>query len=249
MREAKVTEQDIETVAVAAAEAGTKEDASHGMMAPAGMQQTPDKSSDAQAAVAQAPSKDAFMPDLGRKIYVEFVGSPSETQFLKNRLQAMGHTLVESREEAEVVYLVEGEYYIPGTKRYEGVTMSLGELLESPEKAIPEPSKKLSGGLAAGVSKLMMLAAAGQGQNIPAGAAPKEGVYQQETLLVIARQPKDGKETRFSVVKSVESADLLGAKLAAQTRDDIYAALGLSEAGAPSEQDSPENVQQAKGGV
>src|SRR5690606_26544438 len=115
--------------------------------------------------VVSASSKDAFMPDLGRRLYVEFVGSPTETAHLRNRLQAMGHTLAASREEAEVVYLVEGEYAIPETKRYEGVTMNLGELLNAPDKPIPAPEKKLSGTLASGVSKFMLVMASAQDQN------------------------------------------------------------------------------------
>jgi hypothetical protein len=225
-----VTKQEIETVAEAAA--GAKEAAPQSVTTPADAGQARIDAAEAGSAAVSASSKDAFVPDLGRRLYVEFVGSPTETAHMRNRLQSMGHTMAASREEAEVVYLVEGEYTIPETKHYEGVTMNLAELLNAPDKPIPAPKKKLSGTLAAGVSKFMLAMAAAQGQNIPAGAVPKEGVYQQEALLVIARQPKGGKETRFSVVKSVESADLAGAKLALGTRDDLYAALGLTEPGA-----------------
>lgn len=178
------------------------------------------------------PPKDAFSPDLGKKVWIEFVGSPAETARLRNRLQALGHTLAASREEAEVVYLVEGEYAIPETKSHEGVTINLGELIDAPDKPIPAPSKKLSGTLASGVSKFLLVMASAQGQDVPADALPKDGVFRQEALLVIARQPKEGKETRFSVVKTVESADLMGAKLAVESRDNLYAALGLTEPGA-----------------
>ena len=230
MTRAGVTKQEIETVAEAAASA--KEAAPQGVTAPADAGQTRIDAAEAGSAAVSASSKDAFVPDLGRRLYVEFVGSPTETAHIRNRLQAMGHTLAASREEAEVVYLVEGEYTIPETKRYEGVTMNLGELLNAPDKPILAPEKKLSGTLASGVSKFMLVMASAQGQNVPVNALPKEGVYPQEVLLVIARQPKNGKKTRFSVVKSVESADLVGAKLAAQARDDLYAALGLTEPGA-----------------
>jgi len=249
MSETHITRQDLETVAGAAV--NVKEATPYSVTEPADAGQTRNEAADAGAAAASASSKDAFMPDLGRRLYVEFVGSLAETEFLRNRLQAMGHTLAASREEAEVVYLVEGEYAIPETKRYEGVTIDLGELLNAPDKPIPMPEKKLSGTLASGVSKFMLAMAAAQGQNIPAGAAPKEGLYRQEVLLVIARQPKNDKETRFSVFKSVESADLVGAKLAAQARDELYAALGLGEQNAPSPSDDVKNETPSgpKGGV
>lgn len=229
MAKAGVTRAGIETVSEGAANA--KDAVQQVAAAPVEAGQTIPGTTDPGSGAIASP-KDAFMPDLGRKLYVEFVGSQAETELLRNRLQAMGHTLVARREEAEVAYLVEGEYAVPETKRYAGITLNLGELLDAPDKPIPAPEKNLSGTLASGVSKFFLVMAAAQGQNIPAGAAPKEGVYRQEALLVIARQPKDGKETRFSVVKSAESADLVGAKMAAQARDELYAALGVEENGA-----------------
>ena len=66
--------------------------------------------------VAQTPG-DAFSPDLGRKLYVEFVGSPKETQRLRELLAWRGHTIVAGKEEAEVAYLIEGEYVVPETRQ------------------------------------------------------------------------------------------------------------------------------------
>lgn len=242
MAKAGVTRQGIETVSEVAANA--KDAVQQVAAVPVEAGQTIPGTADPGSGAIASP-KDAFMPDLGRKLYVEFVGSNAETELLRNRLQAMGHTLVASREEAEVVYLVEGEYVVPETKRYAGITLNLGELLDAPDKPIPAPEKKLSGMLASGVSKFLLAAAGAQGQNIPASADQKEGVFRQEALLVIARQPKNSKETRFSVFKSGESADLVGAKMAAQARDELYAALGIAEDGA-GKKDLPQNVQQAK---
>jgi len=249
MTEAHITRQDLETVAGVAA--NTKEDASRGTTATADAGQTQSEAADAKAAAASASPKDAFTPDLGRRLYVEFVGSPSETEKLKTRLRAMGHTLVESKDEAEVVYLIEGEYSIQETRLHDGVTLSIGELLETPDKPIPTPKKKLTGTLSLGLSKLMLGVAAAQGAQVPNGAIPQEGVYPQESLLVIARQPKGGKETRFHVLKHIKSEILDGAGLAKTSRDELYAALGLGEQGAssPSNDAKNETPSDPKGGV
>ncbi|TXF13548.1 hypothetical protein [Pelomicrobium methylotrophicum] len=175
---------------------------------------------------AQAP-EDAFSPDLGRKLYVEFVGSPKETQRLRELLAGRGHTIVAGKEEADVIYLIEGEYTIPETKQYGGVTVGVGELLENPAKTITPPENKLMGSIGAGISKFFLAAAAAQGQPVPADAMPKEGVFPQEVLLVIARQPKDGKETRASVVEKAESATIEAVKLSKGAKEDLYKALGI----------------------
>lgn len=175
---------------------------------------------------AQAP-EDAFSPDLGRKLYVEFVGSPKETQRLRELLAGRGHTIVAGKEEADVIYLIEGEYTIPETKQYGGVTVGVGELLENPGKVIPAPEKKLMGSVGAGVSKFLLAAAGAQGQSVPQEMMPRDGVFRQEVLLVIARQPEDGKGTRFSVVRSIESADLRAGDLAAQAWKEMVEALGV----------------------
>jgi hypothetical protein len=247
--ETHMTKQDLETAAGAAGNA--KEEASRGTTATADAGQSQREAADAGAAAVSASPKDAFTPDLGRKLFVEFEGSPTETEKLKTRLRTMGHTLVESKDEAEVVYLIEGEYSIQETRLHDGVTLSIGELLETPDKPIPTPKKKLTGMLSLGLSKLMLGAAAAQGAQVPNGTISQEGVYLQESLLVIARQPKGGKETRFHVLKHIKSEVPDGAGLAKTSRDELYAALGLGEQGASSPSDDVKNETPSdpKGGV
>lgn len=176
---------------------------------------------------APAPPGDAFSPDLGRKLYVEFVGSPKETQRLRELLAGRGHTIVAGKEEADVIYLIEGEYTIPETKQYGGVTVGVGELLENPGKVIPAPEKKLMGSVGAGVSKFLLAAAGAQGQQVPQEMMPGDGVFRQEVLLVIARQPKDGRETRASVVVKDDSATIDAVKLSKGAKEDLYSDLGI----------------------
>lgn len=182
-----------------------------------------------RADVGKSPEADAFTPDLGRRIYIEFVGSPDETIKLRQRLAANGHRVVDTKDDADVAYIVEGEFSIPETKNHEGMTLAFGGLLQSPDKPIDPPAKKITGTISQGIGRFLLSAAAAQGQPVPAGAVPKSGVYQQEALLVIARQPKDGKETRHSVVKSANSESIIAAKLAQESVSELYAALGIDQ--------------------
>lgn len=184
--------------------------------------------SESTAAAVQA-EPNAFTPDLGRRIFIEFVGSSEETSKLRQRLAANGHRVVETKEDADVVYIVEGEFSIPETKNHEGMTLAFGNLLQSPDRAIEPPAKKITGTLSQGLSRFLLGAAAAQGQPAPAGAVQKSGGYQQEALLVIARQPKDGKETRHSVFKSANSESIMAATLAQELVGELYVALGIEQ--------------------
>lgn len=170
--------------------------------------------------VAQAPG-DAFSPDLGKKLYVEFVDSPSETRKLREMLASRGHALVETREDAEVVYLIEGEFMIPETKLHDGMTKSLGAFLENPAQAIEPPAKKVIGSIGAGLSRFMLAAAGAQAPENQASG------YRQSVLLVIARQPKDGKETRVSVVQKAQGETIEASSLAKAAKEALYRDLGI----------------------
>lgn len=172
-----------------------------------------------QATDPQAASLDAFSPDLGKKVWIEFEDAPVETASLRKRLQERGHIVVNAREEAEVAYLIQGEFTIPETKMHDGLTKSVGALLENPDQSIEPPAKKTMGAIGAGLSRFMLAAAGAQ--------APQEHGFRQEALLVIARQPKDGKETRVSVVQKAQGETIEAVKLAKGARDEIYRVLGL----------------------
>ncbi len=175
-------------------------------------------------------SKDAFMLDTGKALFVEFVGSTSKTQRLEKLLSNHGYHLVSVKEQADVIYLVEGEYSIPETKLYTGFSTDVGALMENPSMTLPVPEKKLSGSVSLGLSKFMIAMARAEGQQVPNEPLPQEGVYKQQVLVVIARQPKGGKETRFSVLKNIESAELNGVKMADSAIAELFDDLGLLDA-------------------
>lgn len=165
--------------------------------------------------------RDVFNPDLGKKVWIEFEDAPAETVALHKLLQERGHTVAQSRMEADVVYLIQGEFVIPETKMHKGLSKSAGLVLESLEESIKPPAGKAMGAIEGGVSRFMLAAAGAQ-----ASAAQTEG-YRQEVLLVIARQPRDGKETRVSVVRETQGDSLEAAKLVQDAREELYLTLGM----------------------
>jgi hypothetical protein len=74
----------------------------------------------------------------------------------------------------------------------------------------------------------MLGLAAAQGAQVPANAAPVEQTtFRQEVLVVIARQPKAGKEKRFSVLKTMEAQELRGAVMSREAVEELLKSLGL----------------------
>lgn len=163
----------------------------------------------------------AFSPDLGKRVWIEFEDAPTETVRLRKLLQERGHTVVPTKGEAEVVYLIQGEFVISETKMHDGLTISAGKLLENPEQPIDPPSGKTMGTINAGLVRFLLAAA---GAKAPVSEAAG---YRQSMLLVIARQPISGKETRVSVVKKVNSETIEAAKLARVAREELYRILGI----------------------
>lgn len=175
------------------------------------------------APVADRSTLDAFSPDLGRRVHVEFVGSPSETMFLRRSLSEKGHLLVDRAEEADVVYRIEGEYSIAATQSKEGLTRDVGSLLESPSQDITQSIRKEKGSLTAGLGRLL----AGMAMIEMPNAPQADETLKQTVLLVAARQPVSGKETRAAVTQVAQGGSITGATLSVAARDALYAKLGL----------------------
>jgi len=163
---------------------------------------------------------DAFAPDMGKKIWIEFEGSSEQTEHFRKALVERGHVLAESQDNAEVKYLVQGEYSIPDTGLYNGMIVPVGKILDNPSEEITPPEKKTSGSIKRGLSTFMLVAA---GQQVPKEA--QDNRYRQKVLLVLARQPKDGMETRVSVVSSTESEKIEATVLAQKSLDDMQSLL------------------------
>lgn len=165
---------------------------------------------------------DAFAPDMGKKIWIEFEGSQEQTDHFRKMLADRGHTLATSQDHAEVTYLVQGEYSIPDTGLYSGMIVPVSKILDNPSEEITPPEKKTSGSIKRGLSTFMLVAA---GQQVPKEA--QDNRYRQKVLLVLARQPKDGTETRVSVVSSTESEKIEATILAQKSLEEMLELLGI----------------------
>lgn len=208
----------------------------HGAEVAAAMDQA--KTTTKPSPVAERALFDAFSPDLGRRLFVEFVGSTSETDFLRRALAANGHVLTDRAEDADVVYRIEGEYSIAETKSREGLRRDVGSLLEAPAQNIALPEKKRTGSLTAGLGRLL----SGIGMIEMPNNANGEDIPKQTVLLVAARQPADGKETRTSVTAVDESGPLAGAALSIAARDALYRKLGIASEHHPGTERSTANA-------
>lgn len=172
--------------------------------------------------VAVSASGDAFAPDMGKKIWIEFEGSQEQTEKFRNALLSRGHLLAGSPDNAEVSYLIQGEYTIPDTGLYNGLIVPVSNILDNPSTEITPPEKKTSGSIKRGMATFMLVAA---GQQVPKEV--HDNRYRQKVLLVFARQPKEGKETRVSVVSSTESEKIEATILAQKALADMRSILGI----------------------
>ncbi|MCX7673457.1 MAG: hypothetical protein N2Z63_07660 [Thiobacillaceae bacterium] len=163
---------------------------------------------------------DPFAIDLGRSVWIEFEDAPYETERLRAILAARGHRLAAQRDSAEVIYLIQGEYTVAETRSNEGLTRSIGQLLENPSLRV-EPIVKSDSSLGRGLGRLLL----GVGGARP--PSPTHHGYKQEALLVIARIPRDGVQTRVSALQRLPSGPIEAHKLARWARDELYATLGF----------------------
>lgn len=170
---------------------------------------------------------DAFSLDRGRQIHVEFSGSPLLTKKIRDALASMGYTLVDSTDKSDVTYLIEGEFVIRETSRHDGMRLDVGNILEKPTQNIVLPEEKLTGKLGVGVSKFLSGLASANKKMTAGQGVSSEIAYRQEILLVIARQPVGGPETRFSITDHMTNPNIQAVHLADATVGKLFEKLGL----------------------
>lgn len=178
--------------------------------------------------VAASLPMTAFTPDLERKISLIFVGAPKTQDALRARLVAMGHQVVEDVSVADVIYRIEGEYVVPEGKQFSGTRQSFGEILDA--KAIAwQPERKMAGTIGAGVTKFMFALGKAQGAQIPKELeVGNSDSLKQDVLLVISREPKDGKATRASVSRVASSPDVQAVPMVLATYAELLEQLGVN---------------------
>lgn len=166
----------------------------------------------------------AFTPDLGLKIGLAFEGAPKKLRDIKAALSAQGHQLVEDLNLADVVYRFEGDYVVKENKQHSGIEKNLGSILDDDAFAW-SPEKKMLGGIGSSLGKVFMAVAQSQGKNVQLPEAP---AMEQTVVLLVAREPKDGKSSRISAISVVRNDQAMPKELAKRAYDELMGKLGLS---------------------
>lgn len=188
----------------------------------------------ANALSSQSASKpaeqDFFSPDLGRKIYVEFVDSERLTHHFRDTLAQRGHQLADSQAAAEVVYRIEGEFEIPENGMHQGVSASAGKLLEH-KASVQVPEVKVKGSVATFFVKSLMAIVPSKD---PSGVKPEVKLMMaQSALLVASRNAAQAQELRLSVLKKDNSNELKTDAVLASAMDELFAKLGVPAPAVP----------------
>lgn len=173
-----------------------------------------------------------FSPDLGRKLFVEFKGSQKLTSQMRAQLANQGYMIVDDSSQADVTYLIEGEYNYRETSRYEGFQLDAGAFYDNPKD--PEPAKeKLSGKIKSTIFGGLLLIGQTQaqmrGQQLQQVNIPSQGNgTTQSALLVAARQANGEKEYRVSSLQKTEGTDVAAQRLLNTALVDLLGKLGVS---------------------
>ncbi|MDV7390858.1 hypothetical protein RZS08_05870 [Arthrospira platensis SPKY1] len=186
-----------------------------------------------QVAAAQAAAEEgehnrgtAFDPDLGRPIAFEFVGSDSLQQQWRDKLMALGHQVVDPNQ-AEVVYRIEGEYWVPDTSLFKGTHQNVATILD--DRFSWKPEKKTSGAISVGFNRFLLAAAKAQGGQIPPELQNHNfEAFRQNVLIVVSRTPKEGPTTRFAVEREVRSDQVQAQSMAKDAYEEVSKTLGFN---------------------
>lgn len=191
------------------------------VLPPLALPETQGGASPAAPGQALAPESGiAFTPDRGRKIHLEFAGSPTLTRKMRAALTQKGFDLVEQPEQAEVRYVIEGEFLVRKTNRHKRLQLDVGALLENPGQPVGHPEEILG----AKIGGMLFGGAIG---------GPKVSGFQQEVLLVIARQKAGEPESRVAVTKRMRLEKIVAAPLARDAAEELFERLGLKVGLAP----------------
>jgi hypothetical protein len=162
-----------------------------------------------------------FSKDLGSKGYVEFVGSGKLSAQLRDALRALGHTIVEDKANAEVVYQFEGEYAVVASSFHEGVIEDIGAFYEAPHEV--RPNEKTGGKIKGFFAKgLIELSGAGN------ALKPPSSDYKQRVIIVANRKARAGKEIRVAAFIEETRKDIIALNLIKGGLQQIIENAGLN---------------------
>lgn len=185
--------------------------------------------------------------DLGRKVYIEFLASPKLTAAARTALLAQGFTLVDAKDQADVIYELDGAFQAlrPATRRTAEVRV--GDYAENPAPLATKSGR--GGSVMLSLNPLAMLigtiasnvgnATGAQDSVNAATAGDPDGKclsrcetwrYRQRNVVNLVRKAA-GEEQKCAVLATAEDAELLPARLIQSSLDGLGNAVGLRLAG------------------
>ena len=185
--------------------------------------------------------------DQGRKVFVEFLASPKLTTAAGAALAVQGFPVVEAREQADVVYELDGAFQAlrPATRRT--AEIRVGDYVENPASLVtksgrggsvvlsPNPLAMLIGTIASNVGNATgaqdVVGAAMTGD--PDGkclSRCETWRYRQRAVVNLTRKVA-GEEQRCAVLVTADDAALLPARLIQSSFDVLTDVVGLRLAG------------------
>lgn len=185
--------------------------------------------------------------DLGRNIFVEFLASPKLTAAARAALAAQGFKVVDTREQADVVYELDGAFQAlrPATRRTAEVRV--GDYAENPAPLATKSGR--GGSVMLSLNPLAMLIGT-IASNVANATGVQDSVnaatvgdpdgkclsrcetwrYSQRNVVNLTRKAA-GEEQKCAVLSTAEDADLLPARLIQSSFDGLAEAVGLRLAG------------------
>lgn len=204
------------------------------------------------AVVAVAPAAEVkvavtghidLVVDRGRKVFIEFLASPKLTAAARASLASSGFELVNTREQADVVYELDGAFQAlrPATRRTAEVRV--GDYAEHPAPLVTKSGR--GGSVMLSLNPLAMLigtiasnvgnATGAQDSVNAATAGDPDGKclsrcetwrYRQRNVVSLTRKDA-GTEQKCSVLATVETTELLPARLIQSSLEGLREAAGL----------------------
>lgn len=226
-----------------------------GIAAPALANSEAAPSTEPAAAVAPAPAEVTvavtgridLTADRGRKVFVEFLASQKLTAAARAALAAQGFELVDTREQADVVFELDGAFQAqrPATRRT--AEIRVGDYAENPAPLATKSGR--GGSVMLSLNPLAMLigtiasnvgnATGAQDSVNAATAGDPDGKclsrcetwrYRQRNVVSLTRKAA-GEEQKCVVLATAEDAELLPARLIQSSFDGLADAVGLRLAG------------------
>ena len=206
----------------------------------------------APAAVAAAPAAEVkvaitghidLAADRGRKVFIEFLASPKLTAAARASLASSGFELVDTREQADVVYELDGAFQAlrPATRRTAEVRV--GDYAENPAPLATKSGR--GGSVMLSLNPLAMLvgtiasnvgnATGAQDSVNAATAGDPDGKcmsrcetwrYRQRNVVNLTRK-EGATEQKCSVLATTEDAELVPARLIQSSLAGLQEAAGL----------------------